>query len=173
MTGNLDKEKKHQFPKNWAEDEDNVIVFQQRLIEVSGNLEPVSHPQPIQVYAKKTFDTLNFLHEDSGRTGFEDMRLKVTVLHDSSIEETEEDIDLPKLPAAETAETTAMEIMRKAAEMAESGVTETEAQVFTERSQEKAESEAENITSAPAKETVVTKQAEVKVKGTVQETKKK
>lgn len=145
MYGSQDKERKHKFPAEWA-DAGVVVVHQQSLMEINGEKQAVKNSTPIQTYPVEKFQKLYFIPQGAKESGFERLGLQVTILHNPGEATTpEEDFDLPAIPSAETAVTEAGEIVNKAVEAVESGTGQTAAEEFKERSQEKAEENAETV----------------------------
>jgi hypothetical protein len=143
MFGNLDKAKAHEFPAELAK-EGQVVVFQQRLREVTGKkFELISHPMPIQTIPVKQFRQLYPIPPGAENNGFAQLGLFVTPLHDPSQQATEpeEDFDLPKGPVAETATTSKEEIIKEAVEAVENGSGKTAAEDFTDRANARDEAE--------------------------------
>lgn len=109
----------------------------------------IDHPTPIQSYPKDQFVKLSAIPEGSKESGFERMGIHIVKVLTGEEETGElgpdDTLDLPKQPAAETAETAADQIKKEAVEMMEKGEENTPAESFTERSKEQASEAAEGI----------------------------
>jgi hypothetical protein len=77
MFGNLDKGKERQFPSDWA---GHLVVFQEKVKLVEGNLLALPNQSGLQTYNPEQFEQM------TENNFFSDSELRVTVLHDPRLE---------------------------------------------------------------------------------------
>lgn len=76
MTGNQDKEGKHPFPNNW---EKHLVVYQEKVKLVEGNLVPLPNQSGLQTYNRSVFDAM------TKNKFFSESDLRVTIVHDPAL----------------------------------------------------------------------------------------
>lgn len=80
--GNQDKAQKYPFPKKWLENENVVIIRQEKLVDIDGKVQNINHSMPIQALARPLFNRLSQKNK-AGKDGFSDIGIDATVLHDA------------------------------------------------------------------------------------------